>query len=96
MGNMRITWRCTLISSAIVSQNRLNPIMQRAKIDRSVRRTLPVYGNEKGNAKKTLFYNPTANGIVEAQQGKVKCCACEYIRIYAVKIHLLQTVKKNT
>ena len=46
MGNiMRITRRCTLISlSAIVSQNRLNPItmimimiMQRAKIDRSVR-----------------------------------------------------------
>ena len=35
---MRITRRCTWISlSAIVSQNRLNPIMQRAKIDRSVR-----------------------------------------------------------
>ena len=30
-----------------VSQNRLNPIMQRAKIDRSVRRVLPVYDNEK-------------------------------------------------
>ena len=45
---MRITWRCTLISlSAIVSQNRLNPIMQRAKIDRSVRRALPV-DNEYG------------------------------------------------
>ena len=28
--------------SAIVSQNRLNPIMQRAKNDRSVRRALPV------------------------------------------------------
>ena len=41
---MRITLRCTLISlSAIVSQNRLNPIMQRAKIDRSVQRALPVY-----------------------------------------------------
>ena len=35
---MRITQRCTLISlSAIVSQNRLNRIMQWAKIDRSVR-----------------------------------------------------------
>ena len=43
---MRITRQCTLItSSAIVSQNRLNPIMQRAKIDRSVRRALPVYDN---------------------------------------------------
>ena len=34
---MRITRRCTLMSlSAIVSQNRLNSIMQRAKINRSV------------------------------------------------------------
>ena len=41
---MRITWRCTLIFLfAIVSQNLLNPIMQRAKIDRSVRTALPVY-----------------------------------------------------
>ena len=31
--------------SAIVSQNRLNPIMQRAKNDRSVLRALPVYNN---------------------------------------------------
>ena len=31
--------------SAIVSQNRLNPIMQRAKNDRSVLRALPVYDN---------------------------------------------------
>ena len=40
MGNiMRITGRCTLITlSGIVSKNRLNPIMQRAKIDRSVRK----------------------------------------------------------
>ena len=43
---MQITRRCTLIYlSAIVSQNRLTPIMQRAKIDRSVRRVLPVYDN---------------------------------------------------
>ena len=43
---MRIARRCTLISlSAIISQNRLNPVMQRAKIDRSVRRALPVYDN---------------------------------------------------
>ena len=67
---MRITRRCTLISfSSNFSQN---PIMQRAKIDRSVRRALPVYDNEKGNAKKkTLFYNLTANGIVE-RRNKVK------------------------
>ena len=32
-------------SPAIVSQNRLNPIMQRAKNDRSVLRALPVYDN---------------------------------------------------
>ena len=31
--------------SAIVSQIRLNPIMQRAKNDRSVLRALPVYDN---------------------------------------------------
>ena len=31
--------------SAIVSQNRLNPIMQRAKNDRSVLRALPLYDN---------------------------------------------------
>ena len=43
---MWITRRCTSIFlSAIVSQNRLNPIMQRAEIDRSVRRALPVYDN---------------------------------------------------
>ena len=43
---MRITRRCTLISlSAIVSPNRLNPIMQRAKIDRSVPRATSVYDN---------------------------------------------------
>ena len=48
---MRITRRCTLIFlSAIVSQNRLNPIMQRAKIDRSVRRALPVYDNALAHA----------------------------------------------
>ena len=29
------------------SQNWLNPIIQRAKTDRSVRRALPVYDNEK-------------------------------------------------
>ena len=41
---MRITRRCTLIFlSAIVYPNRLNPIMQKAKNDRSVRRALPVY-----------------------------------------------------
>ena len=47
IGNiMRIARRCTLISlSAIISQNWLNPVMQRAKIDRSVRRALPVYDN---------------------------------------------------
>ena len=31
--------------SAIVSKNRLNPIMQKAKNDRSVLRALPVYDN---------------------------------------------------
>ena len=31
--------------SAIVSQNRLNPIMQRAKNDRAVLKALPVYDN---------------------------------------------------
>ena len=40
---MRITRRCSLISlSAIVRPNRINPIMQRAKINRSVRRVLPA------------------------------------------------------
>ena len=33
--------------SAIVSQNRLNPIMRRAKNDRSVLRALPVYDNDR-------------------------------------------------
>ena len=32
--------------SAIFSQTRLNPIMQRAKNDRSVLRALPVYDND--------------------------------------------------
>ena len=63
MGNiMRITRRCTLISlSAIVSRNRLNPRMQRAKIDMSVWRALSVYDNvvwshpESGRMNKTDF-----------------------------------------
>ena len=43
---MQITLQCTSISlSTIISQNQLNPIMQRAKIDRSVRRGLPGYDN---------------------------------------------------
>ena len=55
---MRITRRCTLISlSAIVSQNRLNPIMQRAKIDKSVRRALPV--NDNGFSEIVRFSKPT-------------------------------------
>ena len=46
---MQFTRRCTLISSsAIVSQN------QRAKIDMSVRRALPVHDNENNINK---FYN---------------------------------------
>ena len=58
MGNiLRITRRCTLISlSAIVSQNRLNPIMQRAKIDRSMRRALPVYDNDFRSSKHMLTH----------------------------------------
>ena len=45
---MRLTRRHTLISlSAIVSKNKINPIMQRAKIYRSVWRALPVYYNGK-------------------------------------------------
>ena len=43
---MRITRRCTLITLFdMFSQNWQNPIMQRAKNDRSVRRALPVYDN---------------------------------------------------
>ena len=36
--------------SAIVSQNWLNPIMQRAKNDRSALRALPVYDNDNDEA----------------------------------------------
>ena len=43
---MRITRRCTLITLFdVFSQNWQNPIMQRAKNDRSVRRALLVYDN---------------------------------------------------
>ena len=43
---MRITRLRTLISlPAMFSQNRLNPIMQRAKNDRSVQRAISVYDN---------------------------------------------------
>ena len=62
---MRITRRCTLISlSAIVSPNRLNPITQRVKIDRSVRRALPVYDN--GERVATSGSHWLANSIIRS------------------------------
>ena len=41
--------------TAIVSQNRLNPIMQRAKNDRSVLRALPVYDNDDVASKSVII-----------------------------------------
>ena len=71
---MRITRRRTLIYlSAIVSQNRLNPIVQRAKIDRLVRRALPGYDN--------VFFSGTKRPIT------LKLCVqhrvLDYYQIYS-------------
>ena len=44
--------------SAIVSQNRLNPLMQMAKTDRSMLRAIPVYDNGRTS---DLMMAPTIN-----------------------------------
>ena len=60
--------------SAIVSQNRLNPIMQRAKNDRSVLRALPVYDNADTDNEKTNVFNHSRLNDYKKIQAVRTCC----------------------